>query len=91
MLNIETTITNILVNDLFVGVPQERIGLDESLRYVLGIDSLGFAELRTQCEYAFGVAISDDDFVPEHFSCVRTLTQLVSRLRGSLLGGASSQ
>jgi acyl carrier protein len=89
--NIETTITRILVDDLFVTVPQSDIGFDDGLRDVLGLDSLGFVELRTQCEYAFGVTISDEDFVPENFASVRTLTQLVSRLRESLPEGAGSQ
>ncbi|MEU1180202.1 acyl carrier protein [Streptomyces sp. NPDC005820] len=83
MVNIESSIKRILVDDLFVSVPPSRIGPDDGLRDVLGLDSLGFTELRTQCEYEFGVTISDEDFVPEHFSSVRTLTELVVRLRAS--------
>ncbi|MFF5363328.1 acyl carrier protein [Streptomyces scabiei] len=78
MANIESTIKHILVDDLFITVPPSEIGLDDNFRDVLGLDSLGFTELRTQCEYLFGITISDEDFVPEHFSSVRTLTQLVS-------------
>lgn len=90
-MSIETTITRILVDDLFVSAPQSQIDLDESLRDVFGVDSLGFSELRTQCEYAFGVTISDDDFVPENFASVRTLTRLVSRLRESVPDEVRSQ
>lgn len=90
-MNIETTIKRILVDDLFVNVPQAEIGLDDGLRDVLGLDSLGFVELRAQCEYAFGVTISDEDFVPEKFSSVRSLTQLVKRLNESIPDGAGSR
>jgi acyl carrier protein len=83
-MNIETTIAHILVDDLFVEVPPSQIGPDDSLRNVLGVDSLGFTELRAQCEHAFDVTISDEDFVPEHFSSIRTLTNLVAGLRAPL-------
>lgn len=89
-MNIEATITQILVDDLFVSIPQSRISLDDGLRDVIGLDSLGFAELRAQCEYTFGVRIPDEDFVPENFSSVRTVAHLVSRLRAPLLDETNS-
>jgi acyl carrier protein len=88
---VEEAIKRILIDDLFVDVPQSEIGLEDGLRDVLGLDSLGFTELRTQCEYLFGVTISDKDFVPENFSSVRTLTRLVSRLSDSLHEGTGLQ
>lgn len=87
----EESIMRILVDDLFVGVPQDRIGLDDGLRDVLGLDSLGFVELRAQCEYTFGVTVPDEEFVPENFTSVRTLARLVARLRESLLDGAGGR
>jgi acyl carrier protein len=82
--DIETVVKRILVDDLFIDLPQSQIGLDDGLRDILGLDSLGFTELRTQCEYAFDLRISDEDFVPENFTSVRTVTDLVSRLREQL-------
>ncbi len=76
------TIRNMLVNDLFVEVPAEKIGLDDGLQTVVGLDSIGFAELRILCERKFGVQISDDDYVPENFSSVRKIINLVVRLKG---------
>jgi acyl carrier protein len=90
-MNVEATIIRILVNDIFVDVPQSQIGPDDSLREILGLDSLGFTELRTQCEYAFGVTISDEDFAPGNFASVRTLAHLVTRLREPLPDEASSR
>ncbi|QLI99756.1 acyl carrier protein [Streptomyces sp. NEAU-sy36] len=77
------TIKKILVSDIYVEVPVEQIGEQDSLRDVLGVDSLGFVELRVQLEEAFDVAISDDDFTPEHFASVASLTSLVDSLKAA--------
>jgi len=80
-MEIENGIRKILNSELFVEVPPEQIGLDDSLRAGYGLDSLGFVELRVQCEDMFDVRISDEDFTPENFQSVRTVTNLVNRLR----------
>ncbi|MFD6565086.1 acyl carrier protein [Micromonospora profundi] len=80
-MEIENGIRKILNSELFVEVPPEQIGLDDSLRAGYGLDSLGFVELRVQCEDMFDVRISDEDFTPENFQSVRTVTDLVNRLR----------
>jgi acyl carrier protein len=77
------TIKKILVSDIYVEVPVEQIGERDSLRDVLGVDSLGFVELRVQLEEAFDIAISDDDFTPEHFASVASLTSLVESLKAA--------
>lgn len=80
-MEIENGIRKILNTELFVEVPPEEIGLDDSLRAVYGLDSLGFVELRAQCEDMFDVRISDQDFSPENFQSLRTVADLVRRLR----------
>ena len=74
-------IRRILINDLFVELPEDRIGLDDSLKTVVGLDSIGFSELRILSERKFGVQIDDSDFVPENFSTVRRLATLIQRLQ----------
>jgi acyl carrier protein len=81
--DIERAIGSILVTDLFVEVPEDRITPDDRLRGDLGLDSLGFVELRVQCENTFGITISDDDFTPENFTSIRTVADLVRTLQGS--------
>ena len=81
-MDVEDRIRKILVTDLFVETPADEIGLDESLRAVHGLDSLGFVELRVQCEDLFGVEIADEEFTPENFQSVATVTALVHRLAG---------
>lgn len=80
--NITATIRRMLVNDLFVELPEDQIGLDDGLQTVVGLDSIGFSELRILCERKFNVQISDDDYVPENFSSVNRITNLILRLKG---------
>ncbi|MFI6784593.1 acyl carrier protein [Micromonospora sp. NPDC050276] len=77
------SIRKLLVNDLFVDIPEKEIGADDSLRSVMGLDSLGFVELRVQCEETFGIRISDEEFSPGNFTSVRTVSELVRRLQAA--------
>ncbi|MGC5342987.1 acyl carrier protein [Streptomyces sp. DT24] len=79
---LEDELKEILVEDLLVDVPAEEIGAEDGLQDVLGLDSLGFVELRAQCEQRYGVKIGDADFTPVHFRSVRTVAGLVRSLRG---------
>ncbi|MGP4016044.1 acyl carrier protein [Saccharopolyspora sp. 5N708] len=78
--NIAEKIKEVLANDLFVEVPVDEMNEEESLRDIFGLDSLGFVELRVQCENIFGVTISDDEFSPENFSSIAAITGLIQRL-----------
>lgn len=79
MNSIEDSIRDILIEDLFVEFEKDRILSTYSLRQDLGIDSLGFVELREQVEKRFGIVISDDDFTPENFATISSLTNLIDR------------
>ncbi|MGA4847517.1 acyl carrier protein [Streptomyces sp. G5(2025)] len=87
---LEDELKGILVEDLFVDVPVEEIGAEDGLQDVLGLDSLGFVELRVQCEQRYGVKIGDSDFTPVHFRSVRSVAELVRSLRGDDGGLVSS-
>lgn len=80
--NIIATLRNMLVNDLFVEMEADKIGLDDGLQTVVGLDSIGFSELRILCERKFNVQISDEDYSPENFSSVNRIANLVERLQG---------
>jgi acyl carrier protein len=79
MSNIEDCLRDILIEDLFVEFEKDKILSTYSFRQDLGIDSLGFVELREQVEKRFGIVISDDDFTPENFSTISSLTSLINR------------
>jgi len=70
-----------IVNDLFVEIAENDIGLDDGLRTVVGLDSVGFVDLRALCEQRFNVEISDDDYTPENFTSIRVLANLIDRLQ----------
>lgn len=72
---------NIIVNDLFVEIDPKEIGLNDGLRSVVGLDSVGFVELRVLCEQKFNVEINDDDYTPENFTSVGHLANLINRLQ----------
>jgi len=71
----------ILVDDLFVEVDSSKIGPDDNLRTIAGLDSIGFLELRVQCEDRFGVDIADGEFSPENFQTLGRLAALIEELR----------
>jgi len=70
-----------IVNDLFVEIAEDQIGLDDGLRTVIGLDSVGFVELRVLCEQGFNVEINEDDYTPENFTSIRLLADLIDRLQ----------
>jgi acyl carrier protein len=70
-----------IVDDLYVEIAENDIGLDDGLRTVVGLDSVGFVELRVLCERKFNVEISDDDYTPENFTSIRLLSELIDRLQ----------
>jgi acyl carrier protein len=79
MNNIEDCLKDILTDDLFVEIQRNQILPSYSFRQDLGIDSVGFVELKEQVEKRFNIAISDDDFTPENFSTISSLTSLIHR------------
>jgi acyl carrier protein len=87
--DLHDVLRQMLVNDLFVELAPEQIGLDDGLRTVVGLDSVGFVEVRVLCERRFGIQIGDEDYTPENFSSIRRLATLIQRLQSAR--GASPQ
>jgi acyl carrier protein len=71
----------IIVKDLFVEIAEDQIGLDDGLRTIVGLDSVGFVELRVLCEQKFNIEINDNDYTPENFTSIRLLAGLIDRLQ----------
>ncbi|MDE1180638.1 acyl carrier protein [Paraburkholderia sp.] len=75
------TIRDIIATRLDLDIAPERIGLTDGFQSVVGVDSIGFIELRYQCEESFGIKIDEDDFVPDNFLNCDTLSDfLLARL-----------
>lgn len=83
MANIEDCLRDILINEIFLDVSKERILSTQSLRVDLGLNSLGFVELKHQVENHFEVSISEDDFNPENFSTISALADLIKRCQST--------
>ena len=77
----EVIIKKILVEELFVEVKESDIDIKDGLQSVLGLDSLGFIELRVQCENLFNVHISDKDYNSENFSNIESIMNLIKKLQ----------
>jgi acyl carrier protein len=82
------TVRQLLVQELFVEVPADKIALDDGLQSEVGLDSVAFIELRVLCEERFDIEIADEDFRPENFSSVRRIAELIQRLQNEKHGAA---
>lgn len=85
MMSAQQTITSkiklILVEKLEVETPPSDISPEDGFLSVLGLDSIGFIELRYQCEDIFGIKISDEDFAPANFmNCAALSAYIAKRL-----------
>lgn len=80
MENVENCLKDILIEDLYVEFEKDKILPTHSLRQDLGVDSLGFVELKDQIEKRFEVVIGDDDFTPENFATISSLIGLINTL-----------
>lgn len=71
-------IKQILVDELNLGINIDEIDADAGLASSIGVDSLGFIELKYQCEDVFGIKITDQEFLPENFRNCRVLADLIA-------------
>jgi acyl carrier protein len=76
---IEDRLRDILIEELFLELEKGKILTSYSLRDDLGLDSLGFVQLRSEVEQRFRIAISDDDFTPANFATISSLAELITR------------
>ncbi|RKH64143.1 acyl carrier protein [Corallococcus llansteffanensis] len=87
--DVSRSLKKILTNQLFVEIPEEQIGGDDGLQSVVGLDSVGFLELRVICEDQFGVSISDQDFDTENFRTLNLLSALIVKLKAQQKQGGT--
>jgi acyl carrier protein len=71
-------VKGLLIRDLFVELEPDQIGDQDGLQSTIGLDSVGFIELRVLCEKHFGIQISDGEFCPENFRSLDRLASFVS-------------
>ncbi|SCC93168.1 Coronafacic acid synthetase, acyl carrier protein component [Thiomonas sp. X19] len=67
----------IISTDLGMDISPQEIDDEDGFMSKLGVDSMGFVELKFQCEEVFGISINDDEFVPDNFTNCATLAAFV--------------
>lgn len=78
--SIESAIKRILVADAYLEVEEDSIALTDELAGDLGLDSLGFTELRIQCERRWDVKIPEGEFNSVRFRSVASVRDLILEL-----------
>ena len=78
----EATVRQFLIEDVFYDKDLKNLGPDDSLLEKGLLDSLSILKTVTFCEEQFGIAIPDEDVLPDHFESVRAIAKLVERVRG---------
>jgi len=74
----------ILVEDLFVSIPEDEIKPDDALGEVLGVDSVGFVELLAMVEDKFEIQISENEAASGN---LRTLDRLSDFILAKIAAG----
>ena len=77
----EATVRQFLIEDVFYDKDLKDLGPDDSLLAKGLLDSLSILKTVTFCEEQFGIAIPDEDVLPDHFESVRAIAKLVERVR----------
>jgi acyl carrier protein len=84
--DIEQQIRDFIAENFMFRAGLSDIAADESLLEAGIVDSTGVLELVAFLETAFGIAIGDDDIVPENLDSIGALTAFVA----GKLGGADA-
>ena len=78
----EAAVRQFLIEDVFYDQDLKDLGPDDSLLEKGLLDSMSILKTVTFCEEQFGIAIPDEDVLPDHFESVRAIAKLVERVRG---------
>lgn len=83
MATIESQIEEFIVRELMLADDNLRLDPDQSLLQDGTLDSLGILRAISFLEERFGVSIEDGELLPENFSTIRSMKELVeSKRRG---------
>lgn len=77
-MNVQETIKSYIVDNILFG-EDGRLTDDASFQRSGILDSTGFLGLITFVEEEFGIAVADDEVVPENFDTLRKISGFVAR------------
>jgi acyl carrier protein len=78
---IETALCDFLVYEVFAEKLGGPLGPEDSLFELGVIDSLAVVKTIAYCEEQYQIEIPDEELIPENFETVRTIADLIERLR----------
>ncbi|ROM56844.1 coronafacic acid synthetase [Pseudomonas canadensis] len=67
----------IISEKLDLDIPESHIKEEAGFSSEVGVDSIGFIELRFQCEEEFKIKISEEEFGPDNFFNCKTLSDFI--------------
>jgi acyl carrier protein len=79
--NPDKILAQILSQDLYVDLDIDNIDGDASIRNDYGLDSLGFVELKNRIEQVFNLSIDDDNFNPDNFNSINSLSLMIKKIK----------
>jgi len=72
-----------LINEIAVNLDKKSLTPDEDLLEKGIIDSLGIMKLILFMEETFGIAVADDEIVPENFQTLNNMVKFVEQKKGN--------
>ena len=72
-----------LINEIAVNLDKKSLTPDEDLLEKGIIDSLGIMKLILFMEETFGIAVVDDEIVPENFQTLNNMVKFVEQKKGN--------
>jgi acyl carrier protein len=81
-MSVMTELQDFIVDEVTVGRQIGEIGPDDDLLAQGIIDSLGVTQLLEFVHERYGVAVGDDELVPQNFQNVRAIEGFIARKRG---------
>jgi acyl carrier protein len=67
----------IVSEKLDLDIPESQIKEEAGFSSEVGVDSIGFIELRYQCEETFKIQVSEEEFGPDNFFSCHTLSEFI--------------
>jgi len=81
-MDVASQIRNFIVEDFLYGDTTVPLGEDESLLQKGLIDSTGILEVVQFLEGRFGIAVEDEELVPENLDSISAIARYVMRKQG---------
>ena len=83
MATVENLIVRFIAEEILRGASPNDLSVDQPLLEDGVLDSIGLQDLVTFLETDLSITLDDEHLVPENFESVRTIVELVERVRAA--------